>query len=200
MLDQALAIADWDGFDARARSSEKRGFLRGRGLACHIDSTSGLAPSETVTVTVDVNGRCEFRSGTQEMGQGLHSTYLGIAASVLGLPLDAIDVIQGDTARVGSGIGSYGSRSLTIGGAAIAAAAAELIVEARRLGARMLNVREDEVGYAAGVVATADGAARAGLGAIVEARRLGAATRDNLRRGFRTGAILFPQRLLCVRG
>jgi len=170
MLDQALAIADWDGFDARVRSSEKRGFLRGRGLACHIDSTSGLSPTETVAVAVGVNGHCEFRSGTQEMGQGLHSTYLYIAASALGLPLDAIDVVQGDTARVGSGVGSYGSRSLHIGGAAIAAAAEELIAEALRLGAQMLTVSEDEVRYAAGVVATADGAAQVDLGAIAAAQ------------------------------
>jgi carbon-monoxide dehydrogenase large subunit len=71
---------------------------------------------------------------------------------------------------VRSGVGSYGSRSLTIGGAAIAAAAEKLIVEARRLGAKMLQANEHEVRYAAGVVATADGAAQVDLGAIAAAQ------------------------------
>ena len=159
MLEQALVASDWDGFETRRTAAHARGLLRGRGLACHIDSTSGISPTETVEAIVDVDGGCEFRSGTQEMGQGLHHTYVTIAAAALGLPLESIVVIQGDTDRVKSGVGSYGSRSLHVGGAAIAMAAEALITEARRLGAQLLEVTEDEgeVSYASGKIATADG-------------------------------------------
>lgn len=172
MLEQALAASDWDGFELRQAASRTRGLLRGRGLACHIDSTSGIAPTETVEVVVDAAGHCEFRSGTQEMGQGLHSTYVSIAAGALGLPLESIEVIQGDTGRVKSGVGSYGSRSLSIGGAAVAMAAEILITEARRLGAQLLKVTEEEgeVNYASGVVSTADGSRQVSLGAIAAAQ------------------------------
>ncbi len=178
MLELALKASDWHGFETRKAASDSRGMLRGHGLTCHIDSTSGIAPTETVDVVVDIQGRCEFRSGTQEMGQGLHSTYLGIAAGALGLPVDAIDVIQGDTARVRSGVGSYGSRSLYIGGAAIAMAAEALIDEARRLGAQLLEVTENdgEVAYANGIVTTADGGRQLTLGEIAAAQDDGTIT------------------------
>ncbi len=172
MLEQALVVADWRGFEARKAASRARGNLRGRGLACHIDSTSGIAPTETVEVIVDAKGQCEFRSGTQEMGQGLHHTYVTIAAGALGLPMESIDVIQGDTARVKSGVGSYGSRSLYVGGAAIAMAAEALIDEARRLGAQLLEVTEEEgeVTYTSGIVETADRSRQVSLAEIAAAQ------------------------------
>lgn len=170
ILDRALLAADWDGFAARQRESATRGLTRGRGIACHIDSTSGISPSEIVNASVDAAGRCEFLSGTQEMGQGLHSTYLDIAAGVLELPRGRIDVVQGDTERVTSGVGSYGSRSLFIGGAAIEAAARALIEQACRLGARLLEAETHEVGYAAGFVTTVDGTRKVDLAAIAGAQ------------------------------
>ena len=125
-------------------------------------------------MVVDANGNCEFRSDTQEMGQGLHHTYVTIAAGALGLPMESIDIIQGDTARVKSGVGSYGSRSLYVGGAAIAMAAEALIEEARQLGAQLLEVTEEEgeVSYASGIVATADGSRQVSLADIAAAQDL----------------------------
>lgn len=168
MLEQALKMSDWDGFAVRKAASYARGLIRGRGLACHIDSTSGILPSETVEVIVDVNGRCEFRSGTQEMGQGLHHTYVTIAAAALGLPKESIDVVQGDTSLVKSGVGSYGSRSLYVGGSALAMAAEALIEHVQRLGAELLEVTDDEeeVRYVKGTVMTADRSRQLSLGAI----------------------------------
>ncbi len=75
VLDAALKLSDWCGFPARRRASERRGRLRGRGLCCHIDTTSGVAPSETVVVRLAKDGRIEVLCGTQEMGQSLAATY-----------------------------------------------------------------------------------------------------------------------------
>ena len=96
-------------------------------MACHIDTTSGLEPTETVAVEVDAQGVFTLLSGTQAMGQGLATVYAQIAAARLGVALSAIRLVQGDTRRVASGVGSYGSRSLIIGGAAVGRAVERLI-------------------------------------------------------------------------
>jgi aerobic carbon-monoxide dehydrogenase large subunit len=137
ILDAALAAADWSGFAERRQQAEARGRLRGRGLCCHIDTTSGLYPHETVAARLTPEGRFEFLSGTQEMGQSLVDTYRALAASVFAVAVARINIVQGDTARVASGVGSYGSRSLYVGGSALQQAAAalrgKLVVEIARL-------------------------------------------------------------------
>ena len=117
ILDSAVRAADWAGFPKRRAAARRRRRLLGRGVACHIDTTSGLEPGETVTVEADPEGTITLLSGTQAMGQGLATVYAQIAAARLGVTLSAIRVVQGDTERVASGVGSYGSRSLMIGGA-----------------------------------------------------------------------------------
>ena len=151
VLEKALEIADWDGFPVRRRDAEARGRLRGRGLSCHIDTTSGVSPSESVVVRLAANGRIEALCGTQEMGQSLASTYLTLAAETIGAPRDRIDVVMGDTGRVAGGVGSYGSRSLFIGGSALAGAAAAFASKVKAavgelLGAAPENVSFDEDG------------------------------------------------------
>lgn len=126
VLDMAVEAADWDGYAARQQGSAARGRLRGRGLCYQIDTTSGMDPSETVAIRPDPEGRFTIFSGTQEMGQSLATTYCQLAAEVLGAPVQRFDVVQGDTARVETGEGSYGSRSLFIGGSAVMAAATVL--------------------------------------------------------------------------
>ena len=122
VLAAALEKADWAGFSARRAEARARGNLLGRGLAFHIDTTSGMEPSETATVTVTGEG-VTVLSGTQAMGQGLETVYTQLVTAVLAVPPERVRIIQGDTERVPSGVGSYGSRSLCIGGSAIVAAA-----------------------------------------------------------------------------
>jgi aerobic carbon-monoxide dehydrogenase large subunit len=123
VLETALKLSDWSGFSVRRLASEARGRLRGHGLCCHIDTTSGINPSESVVIRLAPNGRIEVLSGTQEMGQSLAATYRQLAAAEIQVPIEMIDIVQGDTARVASGVGSYGSRSLFIGGSAVHGAA-----------------------------------------------------------------------------
>jgi carbon-monoxide dehydrogenase large subunit len=127
VLDAALALSEEEGAEGRRVEAAGRGMLFGRGLACHIDTTSSMVPAETVKVAILHNGRVEILSGVQEMGQGLKTTFAQMAASRLGIPLGSVVVIQGDTAVVREGQGSYGSRSLYIGGSALALALDRLV-------------------------------------------------------------------------
>ena len=148
LLERALAFADWDGFEARRDGSRKRQRLRGRGLAYHIDSTSGLSPKETVEAVATSDGRVRLHSATQDMGQGLKSTYAQIAGTVFGLSPGAIDVVQGDTAATPEGPGSYGSRSLYTGGAAVVVACETLVERLKLLAARRLEASPEDIAFA----------------------------------------------------
>ncbi len=145
VLERALALADWDGFEARRDAARTRRLLRGRGLAYHIDSTSGLSPKESVEAVATPDGRVRLHSATQEMGQGLKSTYAQIAGDILGLPRDAIDIVQGDTAATPEGPGSYGSRSLYTGGAAVAVACETLVERLKALAAERLEASPNDI-------------------------------------------------------
>ncbi|MCX7142654.1 MAG: xanthine dehydrogenase family protein molybdopterin-binding subunit [Proteobacteria bacterium] len=149
VLDAALLRSDWAGFEARRLAALARSRLLGRGLSMHIDTTSGIEPSETATVRVD-GARVVVLSGTQAMGQGLETVYGQLAAGVLGLPVTLIEIVQGDSDRVPSGVGSYGSRSLYIGGSAIVAAARKWIECAGHTAARALGCEPGELSYGQG--------------------------------------------------
>lgn len=148
LLERALAFADWDGFEARRDDSRNRQRLRGRGLAYHIDSTSGLSPRETVEAVATPEGRVRLYSATQDMGQGLKSTYAQIAGTIFGLSAESIDVVQGDTATTPEGPGSYGSRSLYTGGAAVAVACETLVERLKTLAAKRFEASEEDIAFA----------------------------------------------------
>ena len=148
LLERALAVAEWDGFEARRDGSRKRQRLRGRGLAYHIDSTSGLSPKETVEAVAMPDGQVRLYSATQEMGQGLKSSYAQIASVIFGLSLEAIDVVQGDTAATPEGTGSYGSRSLYTGGAAVVVACETLVECLKTLAAERLEASPKDIVFA----------------------------------------------------
>ena len=139
LLAQALTHSDWAGFALRRAAAEACGLLRGRGVCCHIDTTSGMQPHETVDARLLADGTFEFLSGTQEMGQSIVDTYRALAASALGVSQHRITIVQGDTGRVATGIGSYGSRSLHIGGSALRAAAVALRERIAETAGRLLG-------------------------------------------------------------
>jgi aerobic carbon-monoxide dehydrogenase large subunit len=143
-------LADWDGFSSRQAQAFKRGMLYGRGICCHIDTTSGIRPFEHVRMVATADARIRIFSGTQAMGQGLATVYASMVGTRLGLPLDQIEVIQGDTDLVGDGVGSYGSRSLFIGGSAVVDATERLIVLLRDRAAALLGSNSGDVVFASG--------------------------------------------------
>ena len=150
LLDAALTAADWDGFPSRRDEAASRGMLAGRGLCCHIDTTSGLLPSEEVRITASHNGSITVFSGTQAMGQGLATVYSSMAATYLGLPIGRIEIVQGDTDRVADGVGSYGSRSLFIGGSALVVALDAMVEKLRGKAAGCLGLGVDDIEFVDG--------------------------------------------------
>lgn len=125
-LDDALRRADWAGFPARRAEAKARGRLRGIGLATYIESSGGSDP-ETAEVRVEADGRIAVLIGTQSTGQGHETAYAQMTAESLGISIARVQVIQGDTDRIATGGGTGASRSLPVGGAALAEAVEALI-------------------------------------------------------------------------
>jgi carbon-monoxide dehydrogenase large subunit len=151
MLDRAAKLADWDGFNARKRAAKKKGLLYGRGLTSYIEWTGGRAHTEKVSLHATAEGRVILHSGTMAMGQGLQTTYTQMIAESLGIALDRIDVVQGDT-DLATGFGSVGSRSLFVGGTAVAVSANDMIQKAREKAAHLLETSVEDIEYRDGVL------------------------------------------------
>jgi aerobic carbon-monoxide dehydrogenase large subunit len=150
-LKRAQELADWSGFPKRLRSSKKSGRLRGIGLSTYIEAC-GNAGSETATLNVEPDGAITLLIGTQSTGQGHATAYAQIVADHLGLPPERVDVVQGDTDHIKSGIGTGGSSSIPCGGASLAGAAEKLADNLKRLAAEALEVSADDLEIAAGTV------------------------------------------------
>ncbi len=149
-MDDALAAADVAGFAARRAEAGARGRYRGIGYAVYIEQ-SGMPPDEFAELRFDPSGTLTMLMGTQSSGQGHQTAYAQLAADRLGLPLDQIRVVQGDTAAIAFGRGTGGSRSLPVGGASADAAAQKLIAKGRRIAAHLLEAAEADVDFADGV-------------------------------------------------
>jgi carbon-monoxide dehydrogenase large subunit len=149
ILDKGLALADWNGFDARRQSSEAKGLLRGRGLASFLEWTGGNVFEERVTVTVSADGFIEIVSATQAMGQGIATSYVQLAVDVFGVPVERIRIVQGDTDRA-NGFGSAGSRSLFTGGSAVRVASERTIDKSKQLAGEVLEVAPADIEYLEG--------------------------------------------------
>ncbi|QEA14117.1 xanthine dehydrogenase family protein molybdopterin-binding subunit [Comamonas flocculans] len=149
VLDQALRLADAQGFAARAEASGQRGLWRGLGLATFLEWTGGNAFEERVTLQVQADGVIEVFSAVNQMGQGIATSLAQLVVDVFGVPLSRVRVVLGDTDR-GNGYGSAGSRSLFTGGSAMATGAQETLRRARRLAASELEVAEPDIRYAQG--------------------------------------------------
>jgi aerobic carbon-monoxide dehydrogenase large subunit len=157
ILDQGLALADWNGFGARREASRQRGRLRGRGIATFLEWTGGMALEEKAGVNVLADGTIEIHSATQAMGQGIVTSYAQLAVDVFGVPIERIRVLQGDTDRA-RGFGSAGSRSLFTGGAAVHVASQRTVEHAKGLASELLEAAAGDIEYHAGrlVVAGTD--------------------------------------------
>jgi aerobic carbon-monoxide dehydrogenase large subunit len=162
-LDKALAVADWTGFPARKAASAGRGKLRGIGLATYIEAC-GLAPSriagrlgargglfESATVRVHPTGDITVLIGTHNHGQGHETTFAQIVSEKLGVPADRIEIVFGDTDKVQFGLGTYGSRSLAVGGPALARATDKVIAKGKKIAAHLLEAADTDIEFEAGL-------------------------------------------------
>jgi carbon-monoxide dehydrogenase large subunit len=148
---QAMLRADWAGFPVRARKAAKAGKLRGIGLACYIEACGGGGP-ESAWVTIEADGSATVKIGTQSNGQGHETAYAQLVSQELDLPLDKIKVLQGDTDQIEHGSGTGGSRSIPVGGAALAHASRTLADNLKKLAADKLETATSDLEIAAGKV------------------------------------------------
>ncbi|MEC9435496.1 MAG: xanthine dehydrogenase family protein molybdopterin-binding subunit [Pseudomonadota bacterium] len=158
-LDKVLDASDRAGFAARKAESASRGKLRGFGLAHYIEAC-GIAPSslvgalgaraglyEAATVRVNPTGSISVFTGSHSHGQGHETTFAQVVADMLGVPEDSIDIVHGDTNRVPFGMGTYGSRSLAVGGSAIVKSVDKIIAKAKKIAAHLLEASETDITF-----------------------------------------------------
>jgi carbon-monoxide dehydrogenase large subunit len=148
-LERALELADWRGFPGRRAASRDRGALRGFGLAMYVEN-DGSTPTEYAEIRATPDGRVIVSAGTQDFGMGHATVFSQVAAEILGVPFDSVDVVFGDTDRVVRGAGSHGSRSARVGGGAVVLGARKLVEDGRPVAARMLEAAAADVVYAGG--------------------------------------------------
>ncbi len=161
-LDLALGAADWDGFEARRSEAASRGKLRGIGISTFIEAC-GIAPSAVVgslgaraglyevgSVRVHPTGSVSVFTGTHSHGQGHETTFAQIVAETLGVDFEAVDVVHGDTNSIPFGMGTYGSRSLAVGGSAIYNAVQKVIAKGKKIAAHLLEAAEEDIEFADG--------------------------------------------------
>ncbi len=145
-LDRALGAIDWPGFSRRRAASRERGRLRGIGCSVYIESTGGV-PSEFAEVRISPGGTVDAYVGTQSFGMGHETAFAQVLADELGIELGRMRIIHGDTARVRTGFGSHGSRSMRLGGGALVLGVQQMIEHGRNLAAEQLEAAPADIEY-----------------------------------------------------
>ena len=161
LFETALASADEPGFAARRATSEAAGKYRGLGLSCHLHGTGGIA-DEHVVVNVEAD-RLVARVGTQSQGQGHETVFGQILSAALGVPVERIEIKQGDTRSIPHGGGTGGSSSTIISGTTLKRAADVVIERGRDLAAERLETSPADVAYRDGAFEVVGTDRRVGL-------------------------------------
>ena len=156
-MDKLEEFADLKGFEARAAESKKRGKLRGLGVNCYIEAC-GIAPSnlvgqlgaraglyESATVRVNATGSITVMTGSHSHGQGHETAFPQVIADMIGIDPAQVEIVHGDTAKGPMGMGTYGSRSLAVGGSAMVRAAEKVINKARKIAAHLMEASEADI-------------------------------------------------------
>ncbi|MCR0984242.1 xanthine dehydrogenase family protein molybdopterin-binding subunit [Roseomonas populi] len=154
VMDHALSLMDWDGFPARRAASAAAGKRRGIGLAYYLEATGG-SDSERAEVRFAADGGVEVLVGTQSTGQGHETAYVMITAHELGIPVEKIRVIQGDSDEIPTGGGTGGARSLYSEGTALLATTATVIEKGRQAASEALEASPADIEFADGRFAIA---------------------------------------------
>ncbi len=148
VMDECLTLADWNGFAKRAAESKKHGKLRGRGIGYFLEEAAVF--NERMVLRFDPSGMLTILAGTHSHGQGHQTVYAQMVSEWLGVPFDNIRFVQGDTDAVPIGRGTYGSRSMHVGGNALRRAADAIIEKAKPMAAMMLEAAAGDIEFADG--------------------------------------------------
>ena len=161
-MDGAKKLGDVDGFAARKAASAAKGLKRGIGYSSYIEAC-GIAPSniagalgaraglfECGEVRVHPTGSVTVFTGSHSHGQGHETTFAQVVAARLGIPVENVDVVHGDTGRVPFGMGTYGSRSISVGGAAIMKALDKIETKAKKIAAHLMEASDADIEFVNG--------------------------------------------------
>jgi len=167
LVDKLEDIADLKGFAARKAESAKNGLLRGLGINTYIEAC-GLAPSnlagilgarvglyDAATVRVNATGNISVMVGAHSHGQGHETVFPQIVADMLGIDAASVEIVHGDTSKIPFGMGTYGSRSLSVCGSAIVKATDKIIAKATKIAAHMLEAAEADISFDDGMFSVA---------------------------------------------
>ena len=146
--DRALALADWAGFEARRAETRRRGRYRGIGLANYLELNTGM-PHERAEITVRPQGRVDVVMGTLSAGQGHETSFAQLLAEWLGVELDQVRLITGDTDVASVGGGSHSGRSMRLGAVVLAKASDAIVDRGKRIAAWLLEAAEADIEFAA---------------------------------------------------
>ena len=149
LLDKALALSDWAGFNKRRAASRKAGFLRGIGMCCFLEVAGGIL-NEKADLRFEADDTVAIRLGVQAMGQGHLTTLPRIIAKRLGIDIGKVKLIEGDSDEVPDGTPSVASRSLMMAGSASALACDGAIEKGRRLASHVFEVAGSDIEFADG--------------------------------------------------
>jgi carbon-monoxide dehydrogenase large subunit len=161
-MDKAKQLADVAGYEARKKSTEAKGLKRGIGYSSYIEAC-GIAPSniagalgaraglfECGEIRVHPTGSVTVFTGSHSHGQGHETTFAQVVAARLGIPIENVSVVHGDTGRVPFGMGTYGSRSISVGGAAIMKALDKIEAKAKKIAAHLMEAGAGDIEFANG--------------------------------------------------
>ena len=156
-MTKLLEMIDRDGFEARRAKSAENGKLRGLGVNCYIEAC-GIAPSalvgqlgaraglyESATVRVNATGGLVVMTGSHSHGQGHETSFAQVVADMIGLDENMVEIVHGDTANTPMGMGTYGSRSLAVGGSAMVRATEKIIAKAKKIAAHLMEASEGDI-------------------------------------------------------
>ena len=162
-LELALQKSDYANYQQRKAASEAKGLLRGIGFSTYVEAC-GIAPSavagalgaraglyESATIRVHPTGSITVFTGTHSHGQGHETAFAQIVADHFGVPFDSVEIEHGDSSNSAFGMGTYGSRSLAVGGSAIVKAADKIVEKGRKIAAHLLEASEADVEFKDGM-------------------------------------------------
>jgi aerobic carbon-monoxide dehydrogenase large subunit len=178
---RALEVADYGHFAKRRADAARRGRLAGIGMACYVES-SGVAPSrfagalgarvgfyEAASIRVEPDGAVRAMLGTHNHGQGHATTFAQILASKLGVAIEQVEVVEGDTDAVPHGTGTFGSRSIAVGGCALDRAADKIVAKGKLIAGHLLEAAATDVDFADGAFVVAGTDRRVSFAEVAQA-------------------------------
>lgn len=203
-LDAAMKAIDYAGFPARKAASAAKGKLRGIGISCYIEAC-GIAPSkavgslgagvglwESAEVRVNPVGTVEVLTGSHSHGQGHETTFAQLISTRLGVGIDTVQIIHGDTDKVQFGMGTYGSRSGAVGMSAILKAVEKVEAKARKIAAHLMEAAEGDIVIEGGEVKVAGTDKKMPWALVALAAYTGHNLPDGMEPGLKEGAFYDP--------